>query len=145
MNAKTLLGLACCLVLTLSGVGCKERAAYLIVDANTGDPVPHALIDHRAQYSYTDARGGRYYLKSTTPADENGYLEIEEFQRVDRYFIRAPGYATREARMPEPGKSAEYMVVGGPDITTWEAAEEVPDSERVDDEVPTFIIPIDPR
>jgi len=144
MLTRPLISLVACAFLVLGVVGCKERVALLIVDSNTGEPVAHALIDHRAQYSYTDARSGQFYLKSTTPTDEHGYLEIEEFQRVDRYIIRAPGYARREARLPKPGEEAEYMVVGGANVTEWVEADEVPSDERQDDDVPTFIIPVDP-
>lgn len=133
-----LFALALCVLMT----GCKKTAAFLVVDAATNQPVANALIDHNGVYDYTDPRGGSGYLKSTNPVDENGWLEIEKPQSVDTYTIRARGYQVREVRMTEPGEMAEYMVVGGPNVTEWV---EVEPRDNEDDDVPTFVIPVEPN
>ncbi|MFI4860137.1 MAG: hypothetical protein ACIAXF_05585 [Phycisphaerales bacterium JB063] len=130
------------LVLLVLLTGCKKSAAFLIIDAQTQQPIAHALVDHRAVYDYTDPRGGSTYLKSTEPANAEGWIELDKPQSSDSYFLRAPGYQTREVRMTRPGKLAEYMVVGGPDVTRWI---EVEPRDNGDDDVPTFVIPVDPN
>jgi len=131
------------MVACLATAGCKQRAAFLIVNAQTNEPIPHAVIDHHTNYDYDDPRGGDQYLKSTTPADENGWYEIKKPQTIDLYRVRVPGYAHREIRMTKIGKLVEYQVVGGPTITQWVEAEEYEDDDE--DKVNTFIIPIEPR
>ncbi|MEM9414873.1 MAG: hypothetical protein AAGA29_05275 [Planctomycetota bacterium] len=122
--------------------GCKKSAAFLIVDSQTNEPIANALIDHRTLYDYTDARGGTYYLKSTDPVDADGWIEIDKPQSADTYLVRARGYQQREVRMTEPGEMAEYMVVGGPNVQEWIKVEP---RDNEDDEVPTFVIPVDPN
>lgn len=140
MLKRTVLPLAA-LALLLVLTGCKKSAALLIVDANTQQPIPGALIDHHTLYDYTDARSGQRYLRSTEPTDEQGWYELHKPQSTDTYNVRAPGYQTREVRMTEPGEMAEYMVVGGPNVTEWI---EVQPRDN-DDDVPTFIIPLNPN
>lgn len=128
---------ACLLLLT----GCKKQAAFLIVDANTNQPIPNALIDHNAIYDFTDPRGGNGYLKETLAVDADGWVELNKPQSVDSYVIRAGGYRVREVRMTEPGEMAEYMVLGGQQVKQWIEVE--PRDE--DEDIPTFIIPLDPN
>lgn len=129
------------LALLVLMTGCKKQAAFLIVDANTNQPIANALVDHNGMYDFTDPRGGTGYLKDTLPVDAEGWVEIDNPQSVDTFTIRASGYQVREVRMTEPGEMAEYMVLGGPEVKQWIAVE--PRDE--DEDIPTFVIPLDPN
>lgn len=129
--------LACCLVM----VGCKKRAAFLVVDSETNKPLTQTLVDHNALYEFPDENAGEPYLKQTYSLDENGWVELNKPKQDDTYDFRLKGYQTLKVRMTKPGEKAEYMVVRGTRDIQWFALE-LRDEDEGDEDVPTFIVPL---
>lgn len=137
MNRRILLPfalLACCLLL----VGCKKKAAFLVVDAQTNRPLTSTLVDHYSLFEFPDENAGEPYLKATLPLDGNGWLEIKKPKKGDTYTFRLSGYQDMRVRMTKPGELAEKLVLGGPKIQEWVELE----LRDEDEKVPTFIVPL---
>lgn len=144
MNIRTALTcvlLACCLLL----VGCKKTAAFLVVDANTKQPLPNVLIDHNGTYEFPDQRAGMGYLKDTLALDKEGWVAIKKPKKPDTYVFRLAGYQTLRVRMTKPAEKAEYLVVGGPNKHEWFELEIRDNDEEKDDKTTTFIVPLKPN
>lgn len=138
MNVRTRLlfvVLACCLLM----VGCKKRAAFLVVDAETNKPLPQTLVDHNTLFEFPDENAGDPYLKQTYSLDTSGWVEVNKPKKDDTYDFRMNGYSTLKVRMLKPGEKAEYMVVRGTRDIQWIKLE-LRKSDH--DDVPTFIVPL---
>lgn len=136
-TALTMVVLSCCVLL----VGCKKRAAFLVVDGETNKPLPQTLVDHNALFEFPDERAGDPYLKQTYSLDENGWVELNRPKKTDTYDFRLNGYSKLTVRMTKVGEKAEYMVVRGTRDIQWIKLE-LREEEDGDDEVPTFIVPL---
>ncbi|MEM6260322.1 MAG: hypothetical protein AAF711_05985 [Planctomycetota bacterium] len=139
MNARTVLSFAvltCCLLLA----GCKKRAAFLVVDAETNTPLTETLVDHYSLYEFPDENAGDPYLKATNPLNEAGRIEINKPKKGDTYTFRVSGYEDVRVRMTKPGELAEKLVLGGPKIQEWVELEVYEDDGE--DKVTTFLVPL---
>ncbi|MEM9346267.1 MAG: hypothetical protein AAGB26_06605 [Planctomycetota bacterium] len=128
--------LTCCLLL----VGCKKRAAFLVVDAETNAPLTKTLVDHYSLFEFPDENAGDPYLKATNPLNEPGWIEVKKPKKGDTYTFRISGYEDVRVRMTKPGELAEKLVLGGPNIQEWVKLEEYEDDGQ--DKVTTFLVPL---
>lgn len=128
--------LAGCLLL----VGCKKTAAFLVIDAETKQPLTNTLIDHHRLFEFPDENAGEPYLDATLPVNKDGWAKIKKPKSTDTYTFRMAGYQGLLVRMTKPGEKAEYLVIGGQKKKQWFELELRESDDKKD--VPTFIIPL---
>ena len=124
--------------------GCKERTALRVVDSQTDQPIVGALIDHYVASRHNEGST----LRHTYLTDDRGMAELDNPKRVDTLYIRSRGYSVREVQVPEAAEEVLYLVPGTAQTKAWLACEEHEndneDGDDEDDEVVTFIVPLDP-